>query len=164
VRGRNHASPIPCESRLCHRPADRDWLALVQTICKPTEHNLLVRDGTRWTKPRTERHAVGRNDTRDHGVIGLITQRSLVQIQPAQPRRKSWTEGVSRSRRPFVHTANEEPSGVRRSALWQSRRSEPCFELWALRTENPARLAKQQVTGVGSGRCQPFANEPIRSR
>jgi len=36
---------------------------------------------------------MGLNDTGYHGVIGLITQRSLVQIQPAQ-REKSQRDGL----------------------------------------------------------------------
>jgi hypothetical protein len=59
-------------------------LALVQTICKRTTRTSAARDGPRRHEARTERHGTAPDDTERHEVAGLITQGSLVQIQPAQ--------------------------------------------------------------------------------
>ena len=59
-------------------------LALVQTICKRTTRTSAARDGPRRHEARSGRYGTAPDDTGRHGVAGLITQRSLVQIQPAQ--------------------------------------------------------------------------------
>jgi hypothetical protein len=61
---------------------------------------------------RTTRNGTRR--TRRHEPTGLITQRSLVQIQPAQRTETPRSEAISRDARPLSESANEKPSGVRR--------------------------------------------------
>src|SRR5919106_2528463 len=59
-------------------------LDLVQTNCKRTTRTSAARSPDRTARRGTRRTGL-------HGVVGLITQRSLVQIQPAQ---RSKSEGV----------------------------------------------------------------------
>ena len=56
----------------------------LQTKCKPTARTSAALDGLRRHEARTGRHGTAPDDTGRHRIVGLITQRSLVQIQPAQ--------------------------------------------------------------------------------
>ena len=73
-----------------------------KTICKRTTRTSAARIGLRRHEARTGRHGKAPDDTGRHEVAGLITQRSLVQIQPAQRLKPLVRRGVEESALLFV--------------------------------------------------------------
>src|SRR5918996_5065052 len=58
--------------------------ALVKTKCKRTTRTSAAWGGTERHEARTDQHGMAPDDKGRHEIAGLMTQRSLVQIQPAQ--------------------------------------------------------------------------------
>jgi hypothetical protein len=78
-------SGIPAPPARCPPSCSCPFFACLDAnhLQRPTRTSA-AQDGPRRHEPRTGRHGTAPDDTGRHGIAGLITQRSPVQIQPAQ--------------------------------------------------------------------------------
>jgi hypothetical protein len=119
--------------------------------------------GTGRTSAARNPDRSARNGTRRtgrHEVAGLIAQRSLVQIQPAQRRHKPRSEAIFTSARPPPESANEKPSEVARSGVLQNPQVEGHLPLAGLRGARTQRAPQSRRSRAQKTSLQTICKPP----